>query len=120
MAAGAERVRFSMEAMVRGYHTYKDVWAATVGKQLPCKSEQGNAKDAFAVAVLKDGVIVGHVPWKISTACSMFLHRGGSILCQVTESRRYSADLPHGGLEIPCTLVFIGMAKDAAKVKNSL
>ena len=50
MAAGAERVRFSVEAMVRGYHAYKDVWDATIGEQLPCQSEHGNAQDAFAVA----------------------------------------------------------------------
>ena len=59
MAVDAEHVRFSVKAMVRGYHAYKDVWAATIGQQLPCKSELGNAKDAFAVTVLKDGVIIG-------------------------------------------------------------
>ena len=118
MAPGVERVRFSVEAMVRGYHAYKDVWDATIGEQLPCQSEHGNAQDAFAVAVLKDGAIVGHVPRKISAACSMFLRRGGSISCQVTESKRYSADLPQGGLEMPCMLVFVGSAKDAAKVEK--
>ena len=32
----------------------------------------------------------------------LFLRHGGSIRCRVTASRRYSADLPQGGLEIPC------------------
>ena len=73
MPAGAKCVHFSVEVMARGYHAYKDVWDTTIGKQLPCQSEHGNAQDAFAVAVLKDGAIVGHVLWKISTACSMFL-----------------------------------------------
>lgn len=39
-------------------------------------------------------------------------------MCQVAESKRYSADQPQGGLEIPCILVFIGSAKDTARVEN--
>ena len=27
----ADRVSFSVEAMVTGYHTYKDIWAAVLG-----------------------------------------------------------------------------------------
>ena len=58
MTFDVECVRFSE----RDYHVYNDVWAATIGKQLPCQSKQGNAKDVFVVAVLKDRVIVSHVP----------------------------------------------------------
>ena len=83
------------------------------------KSEHGNAQDAFAVAVLKDEAIIGHVPQKISAACSMFLHRDSSILCQVAESKHYSADQAQGGLEIPCIWVFIGSDKDTARVNSS-
>ena len=57
----------SMEVIVRGYHAHKDIWAATI------IGEQGNAQDIFAVAVLKDGFIIGHVLQKISAACSVFL-----------------------------------------------
>ena len=39
--------------------------------------------------------------------CSVFIRRGGSITCTVNGSRRYSADLPQGGLELPCKLMFI-------------
>ena len=70
-----------------------------------------------AVAVLKSGIIIGHLPRKISTLCSIFLRRGGSIHC-VTGRRRYSSDLPQGGMEIPCSLHFKGAAKDMKKVKK--
>ena len=33
---------------------------------------------------------------------------GGSIECQINGNRRYSHDLPQGGLEIPCVLTFRG------------
>ena len=60
------------------------------------------------MAVVKALVTVGHLPKKISSVCSMFLLRGGTIHCQVTAPRRYSRDLPQGGLEIPCMLTFEG------------
>ena len=60
-----------------------------------------------AVAVERSGVTVGHVPRRISSICSMFLRRGGRIDCEITGDRRYSEDLPQGGLEIPCKLTLM-------------
>lgn len=106
---------FGVESMVRGYHVYQNIWDADVGdQQLSCRREPTNSRDPFAVAVVQSDVIVGHIPRKISSVCSMFLLRGGTIRCRVTASRRYSGDLPQGGLEIPCMLMFEGGAKDVA------
>ena len=33
--------------------TYKDIWAASLGEELPCQREPSNRSDRFAVAVLK-------------------------------------------------------------------
>ena len=49
-----------VEAVVKGYHAYVDIWAAVYGEELPCEREAGNQVDAFAVAVMKDGMVVGH------------------------------------------------------------
>ena len=54
----------------------------------------------------------------MSAICSLIFRKGGSIFCQVSGSRRYSQDLPQGGLEIPCLLRFQGNAKDVQKVKK--
>ncbi len=86
----SERASFCVEAMVRGYHTYQRVCTAVVGEELPCQRETVNPRDLFAVAVLKDEAIVGHVPRKISSICSLFVLRNGSVSCRVTGSRRYS------------------------------
>ena len=110
---------FEVEAMVRGYHQYKEIWDAEVGEKLECQRETGNPHDIFAVAVLKSGVILGHIPKKISSICSLFLWRGGVIHCRVTGVRRYSADLEQGGLEIPCILKFEGDT-DSEKVRYLL
>ena len=67
---------FLIEAMVRGYHVYKDIWSAVVGEEFPCMKEVGNTLDPFAVAMMKGDTVIGHVLRKISSICSLFLRRG--------------------------------------------
>ena len=85
-----------------------------------CEREPTNERDRYAVAVIKSGVVIGHLPRKISRACSIFLRRGGSLHCTVIGGRRYSYDLPQGGLEIPCTLTFEGKKREIEKLKRVL
>lgn len=103
---------------VRGYHVYKTIWAAALGEVLICRREPTNSADRYAVAVLKEEMIIGHLPRKMSKVCSLFLRRGGSIRCKVTSGRRYSSDLPQGGLEIPCSLLFTGDRKEIMKLRK--
>ena len=49
-----------------------------------------------------------------------FLRRGGTIDCVVTGTQRYSADLPQGGLEIPCKLLFTAKARKIDKLHTLL
>ena len=74
---------------------------------LECKREPGNFSDPYAVAKLKEitgaDTVAGYVPRSISSICS---RRGGSIASRVNGYRRYSSDLPQGGLKIPCVLIF--------------
>ena len=105
-------VSFSVDSMIRGYHEYMLIWESpSVGERLACEREPGNAHDTHAVAIKKviDGEIkiVGHIPKKISAICSIFIRRGGNVMCQVAGARRYSSDLVQGGLEIPCILKFV-------------
>ena len=93
---------------MRGHHTYKEVWTPVTGEVLTCARETVNLHDHFAVKGLRAGVIVGHLPKKISTICSLFLSKGGTISCQVSGNRRYSSDLIQGGLEVPCILKLEG------------
>ena len=72
---------FSVEAMIRGYHVYKDIWNAVVNEELQCQREPFNSSDSFAVAVVRGGTIVGHVPRKISSVCSLFFLERMGLLC---------------------------------------
>ena len=80
-------------------------------EELNCVRERTNTDDPYAVAVIRRSA-VGHVPRRMSAACTLFLRRRGTIRCTITGSRRFSADLPEGGLEVPCTLIFRGEPTD--------
>ena len=100
------------------YHIYKDIWDAVIGKELLCEREPDNRSDRYAVAIKEDGIIIGHLPRKISRACSLFLRRENEITCRVTGHRRYSVDLPQGRLKALCILRFEGETKEIAKFKK--
>ena len=109
---------FSVESTVRGYHVYKDIWDAVVVEEFSYKREDGNRVDPFAVAVMRGDTVIGYVPRKILSICSLYLRRDGSIVCRMTGSRWFSVDLAQGGLEILCVLTFQGDAKHTAKAKK--
>ena len=120
MNMAMEQESYEVESCVRGFHVYRDCWVPAIGEELECKREIRNMADQYAVAVIKaaGNQIVGHLPRKISAASLIFLDTGGTISCVVVNKRRYSRDLPQGGLEIPCKLVFKGKAKYISKVKR--
>ncbi len=64
-----------LQSYIRGQHVYKDVWTPVVGEGLLLKREPNNVRDNCAVAVLKEGQVVGHIPYKISAMVSYFLSR---------------------------------------------
>lgn len=106
------------ESCIRGHHIYKEIWDPTVGEVVQCKREPRNAADRYSVAVTKGGVVVGHLPRRISRLCSLFLRRGGTIDCVITGARRYSVDLHQGGLEVPCSLLLKAKLKEIEKFKK--
>lgn len=113
-------VEWMFQSVVRGYHVYKDTWNAVIGEELPCRGETSNRHDSFAVAIIKNNSVVGHVPRKSSAACSLFLRRcgTGSIICRITGGRQHSQDLPQGGPELPCVYIFKGDLNLIEKLKK--
>ena len=107
-----------LSSCIHGFHKYQAIWEPTHGEELDCCSEIGNTSDPYAVSVMKGREVVGHVPCKISRMCAVFMRNGGSIKCTVTVNRRYSCDLPQGGMEIPCLLRFFGQDKWLKKVSK--
>ena len=98
------------------------IYTRKSGRQLMEKyfsiKEKNNRHDPFAVVVIKDNTIVGHVSRKLSAICSLFLRSRGSIVCKVRGSKWYSYDLPQGGLKIPCTRIYSGEQSKILKIKG--
>ena len=90
------------------------------GGILSLVSKSLTAQDPYAVAIIKNDGIVGHVPRKMSAMCSLFLRKGGTIMCSITGPRQYSADLVQGGMEVPCIYDFCGEDADVGKVEKLL
>jgi len=76
---------FGVESMIHGYHEYQMIWNnPLIGEELPCERKPGNSHDPYAVAVKKEiggrNQIVGHVPRRLSTICSLFIRKGGLLV----------------------------------------
>ena len=66
-----------------------------MGDILNCEWESGNPIDSYAVAIKSGVSVIGHIPRKLSAACSLFSSLGGITNCEITDNHhRYSADLP--------------------------
>ena len=61
-----------VENCVHGFHVYQDIWTPATGEHLSCQMEDSNAFDPYVVAIRKGADVIGHVPCKISAACSLF------------------------------------------------
>ena len=46
-----EHASFTIKAMIRDYHIYRDIWSAVIDEESPCDKELGNLADPFAVGV---------------------------------------------------------------------
>ena len=96
-------------SVLRVPHVQRTFGDAAVGEELLREREPLNAQDQYAVAVKREGIIIGHLPRKISRLCLLFLRQGGVLLCTVTGGIRYTQKIY---LNVPlrflvATLVYI-------------
>ena len=66
VSASTTRSVYKKESMVRGHHIYKKSWTSMIGEVLPVEREEDNQHDDYAVAVMKNEDIAGHVPRSIN------------------------------------------------------
>ena len=91
----------------------QSVWSPTVGEILRLTTELTNSHNPFAVAVLKDGYKVGHIPRTASQPASFLLsyRKDDSVSFCVNRGPGY-------GLEIPCVYQFYGCLAYIERLKN--
>ena len=92
--------------------TYVSILILTIGyktcvpKVLLVNLDPANGHDCFAMAVLKAGAVIGHVPRKVSWIFHFFLIRCGKIMCEGTGCRKLDK-APE--VYIPCIYKFTGI-----------
>ena len=62
----ASMEELQIDSVMRDHHVYKSVWTPVTGEELYLGPEELNEHNKYAVAVRKNGEIVGHVPRSFS------------------------------------------------------
>ena len=84
-------------SFIRGYHAYCHIWPnPSIGKCLVMRPEPDNSTDRSAVAVIKQGQVVGHVPYNAARVIAHFLRRECNKGVVVVDGARVNR-----GLELP-------------------
>lgn len=110
-------VSTEINSFIRGYHAYKDEWTPVIGEELILRCELNNPKDDSAVSVIKDGQIVGHVPYNLSNIVTQFLRRTFNTgFAEVTG--QYVNRGAGYGLEVPCVYKFYGPKPFISKLQS--
>ena len=79
---------WSLYMYIRGYHDYQAVWTPSLGEMLQLKVEPMNPYDNFTVLIVKEAVVVGHVPLYVSRVVWFFLKKVETVgVCEVIGSR---------------------------------
>ena len=110
---------FSFNSYARGYHAYMKIWNPVDGEVLVCTRETDNPHDNYAVSIIRNSYVVGHVPLSLSKTFSNFLSLPAStMLCIVTGKRlNRGAGL---GLEIPVMYQARGHEKAIQWLKKTI
>ena len=94
----------STESFIRGYHAYMDIWTPVEDEMLRLIPEPTNSVDGNSVAMMKEGQVVGHVPFNLSP---IILRRDvNKAFARVTGGKQNRG--AGYGLEIPCVYQFYG------------
>ncbi len=84
---------YIFQSVIRGHHISKAIWTPAVEEDLQVSREPNNLYDIHAVAVLKNGITVGHVPMELSRVFSSLLLNDGHISFEIVGHQRYGLDL---------------------------
>ena len=114
-----ENTVLEWSSYVRGHHIYSQIWTPTIGEILSLQNEPDNSHDQFSVTVIKNSVVVGHVPRAVSRLIFYFLSRVGRTgVCEVIGNcLNRGANL---GVEVPCVYRFSGRQRYIDRLNSML
>ena len=108
---------FEAQSFVKGYHDYMHLWTPRAGEVLTLQREPQNTMDQHAVAVIKNNLVVGNVPYTLAPLFSQLLRRScNKGKAEVTGDKVNRGD--SYGLEIPCKYRLYGPEFYIERVKT--
>ena len=79
---------FSFNSYVRGYHAYMKIWNPVDGAALVCTRENDNPHDNYAVSIICNSYVEGHVPLGLSKAFSNLFSLPVSTMLWIVTGKR--------------------------------
>ncbi len=107
---------FQFSSWITGYYNYRHRWTPYIDEVLNCEHEEDNNYDEYAIAVMKDGMIVGHVPKTISKQFYNLLKSGGFVKTKVIGNPANTKKLR---IRIPCMYIVSGQESYIQDIKNN-
>ena len=107
---------FQFSSYITGQYWYQHRWTPQIDEELICKHEVDNAHDEFAIAIIKDEMVVGHVPKQISKYFCRLLKSGGLIKVKVIGT---PANTKKCGIRVPCIYIVKGQQPFVQEIKNN-
>ena len=106
-----------INSFARGYHAYMDIWDPVIGEILQLEREPSNLKDQKAVAVMRNGEIVGHLPANLSSTAFYFLARSSKSGVAKISGQKVNCEAGYS-LEVPCVYCFYGPEKYLERLRE--
>ena len=115
---------WEVASYVKGYHVYKRVWTPISNEVLQTHREPENPTDKYAVCVLKDGKVVGHLKkgsnGRFAKTIFYFLRSDTYAKCCVKITGK-PVNLTDGeGMQVPCMLELEGQGRYIDVLKQNL
>ena len=114
-----ESEEFEIHSYVRGYRVYSIIWEPRIGEILVLQRETNNPVDKLAVAMVKSGQTVGHVPINLALVFSYSLKRTLN-----KGTAEITGNILNGGagcgLEVPCIYHLYGPRDYIDRTKSVL
>ena len=104
---------YEIVSHIMGYHEYQRNWIPFVGEELTCRMEPVNVMEKYAVAVINNDAVVGHLmkEWgssKFAKTIFYFLRSDDLNSCTAVVTGRAVNKKDGKGIQIPCKLTLSG------------
>ena len=106
-----------ISCFVRGYYDYMHMWTPRTGEVLTLQREPQKTVDQHAVAVVKNNLVVGHVPYNLALLFSHFLRRSCNKGTAEVTGDKVNCGAGYG-LEILCKYCLYGPEVYIERVKT--